>query len=152
MKIAGRKNDGAWFRTNKAISLMNETDKTNLVTFLGTESLFVDSYYNDMVALAAECGIAIDEMPADRDAFLSALIHQGIPRQVWQGRLTFTTYSKVEGKYVPNYTASALSFANELRGFLKRYLHARRQIRDVFDLGSALQGNPGGLPDAIEGT
>lgn len=160
MKIAGRKNDGAWFRTNCALlgnpnknqQPMTEGERTALINYLDTEMLYADAYYNDLVALQAEAGVTPPEgFPETKLAFLTGLINNGIPRQVWQGKLTFTTYTKqVDGgvtKYVPNYTANARNFANELRGFMKRHLFARRQIRDVFNIGTASTGNPGGRPD-----
>lgn len=151
MKIAGRKNPGAWYRTNKAIKALSLDDKLALQTYLTTELLFLDSYFNDMVSLAAEAGVSIDSMPVTKDDFIASLVGNGIPLQVWMGKLTFTTYTKecegADAEYIPNYAASATSFGNELRGFMKRYLHANRQVRDVFNLGTLGHGNPGGLPD-----
>jgi len=167
MKIAGRKNDGAWFRTNCVLmgnqklgtQPMGETEKTALKAYLITNMLFADAYFNSLLSLQAEAGLVIPAAPTTVAEFIGKLIDEGIPRQVWLGKLTFTTYTKVPttiqlpsgailNKYVPNYVEHAANFGNELRGFMKRYLFARREIRDVFQLGSALEGNPGGVANA----
>ena len=54
MKIAGRKNDGAWFRTNKAIMALSSTEQAELASYINDSSDFVDAAFNDILALQAE--------------------------------------------------------------------------------------------------
>lgn len=161
MKIAARKTHGAWFRTNAQISgntrlgitPIPTEDREALITFLVGEMTFLDPYFNALQSLQAESGIVLPEgAPTTSEGFIRVMIEHGIPLQVWMGRLNFTTYAR-SGElharvYTANYVEHARNFGNELRGFLKRFLFARRQMRDVFNQGSAKQGNPGGLPDA----
>lgn len=164
MKIAGRKNDGAWFRTNAAIQgnqnqgilPLSSQEKESLIEFLRSNLLYASQYVNNMAGLAVEAGVPVPEALQDAPTFVASLINYGIPRQVWMGKLTFTTYTKVgagaAAKWVPNYADAAANFGNELRGFIKRWMFARRQIYDVAQVGPASGGNPGGVADANPAT
>lgn len=151
MKIAGRKNDGAWFRTNKAIHKLSPTDKESFTSALNEAvGLKAAAVFTDMQSLAAECGIAWPPTSTITDAgsWLNSMAQFGIPRQIWNGHFTFTTYAKVGGKLKANYQTQVHFFAKDLRKFCKEFLFGGRQIKDVFSIGGADAGNPGGIPDS----
>lgn len=150
MKIAGRKNDGAWYRTNKELAKLDGNDQgaLNAVLQLIPTS---DAAFNALLALANETGVDGPTFPANKGAWLFRMITEGIPRQIYMGKLTFTTYTEVVGENGPyllgNYQSEIHHFAKDLRKALANWLFARRQMRDVFDMGSIDKGNPGGNPD-----
>jgi hypothetical protein len=154
MKIAGRKNDGAWFRTNQAIQKLNEDERANLAGSIDN-SPFIDAAYNHMTALIAEVGIAGIAHATNTLQWAQSFANDGIPRQVWFGNLSWDTYTKQPRggfgqtgfKYVKNGEFAMREFANDLRKICTRYFLARRQVRDIFNAGSAAEGNVGGLPD-----
>lgn len=147
MKISGQKNDGAWFRANRALRKLTETERASITARIAENSLFAELAFNDMLALAAETGVDSLTMPGTTSAWISHMMEDGIPRQIWMGRLTFTTYAEVDGKIVGNYQSNIHYFAHELRKFVITSLKAFRQVKDVFNIGNLVTGNPGGLPD-----
>jgi len=155
MKIAGRRNDGAWFRTNKAIAALSDENRASLISAM-KESLGAKAgaFVADVQALAAECGVTNPTTAQSADTLLERFGTVGIPRQVWWGKLSFTTYSpigvKVEGvpqKFQANYQSAIHYFAKDLRRFMKYWVLGLRQLNDITDLTDRQEGNPGGLPD-----
>jgi len=149
MKIAGRKNDGAWFRTNKAIKTLTPEEATALQDKLRTALINkASAAFTDITSLAAECGVGLPEQMTSVEQWLNGFAVRGIPRQVWNGRFTFTTYSEVNGKMVANYQSQIHYFAKDLRRFMKYWLLGRRQVKDLENFQAANAGNPGGIADA----
>lgn len=159
MKIAGKKNDGAWFRANKAIHEMGleedgEAKLANLSSYLYTTlGGAADSAFAAITALANDTGVEPPASPGNASAWVSRMITDGIPRQVWFGRLSFTTYTRAGGPGAYTYTADHQTvfhqFARGLRKHVARWLHGRRAINDLTDTGLAGDGNPGGQPDSV---
>lgn len=154
MKIAGRKNNGAWFRANKVIHNLSETEQGDLTAYLEDAlSEVKDDAYNAVLALLAEAGVTPPASPSTANAWISRMVLVGIPLQIWMGRLSFTTYSKTgEGEsavYTANYQTAIHNFGKRLRKAVTRWLMGRRQSRDIFDIGLQSEGNPGGQPDSV---
>lgn len=152
MKIAGTKNTGAWFRFNKRLQTLTEAERADMHDYLISNLLFLDAVFNDTVSLATEAGITNGAFPTTSSQWLSTMLVEGIPLQIWMGKPTFTTYTRAgttgHYTYTANYVSNRTQFANELRGFSKRWIHAMRQLRDVYDVGTKSENNPGGLPNA----
>lgn len=147
MKPAGAKNTGAWFRANKAIHAMSGGDRTNLGTILAATDHASDAF-NALQSFAAEVGYTLgSDFPTSENAWIAAMLGKGIPWQIWNGHLTFTTYSVVDEKLYANYQDPIRRFAHDLRRLVRRFIFAGRQLKDVFDVGNIHTGNPGGLPD-----
>ncbi len=162
MKIAGRKNDGAWYRTNLAIHgnaakgveplTTEEKADLNAAIYAATEETR-DNAFDAIIALATEGGVTPPEgAPSSAAIWISALVEKGIPRQIWNGNLSFTTYERTGGPgayiYTANYQSEMLAFAKQLRKACVKWFMSRRQMKDLLDLGTRTTGNPGGLPDA----
>lgn len=163
MKIAGRKNDGAWFRTNKAIEKLTDLEKGILANFI----VALDSSgpaYTAVGDIATSAGFDPVEVPnlGSIEGWANSLVTQGIPRQVWYGILTTALYDKQETgvKGQPGYKvqyekrgeAIMRVFAKDLRAMVSKFLRMRRQTRDLANFGSRLEGNPGGMPDTNKNT
>lgn len=144
MKIAGRKTESAWFLTNKKIRTLDNIARANLADLIGL-SEYADAAYNAIMSLQAECGVTGVPFPTTLQLWVDKMLLSGIPHQVWFGRLSWTTYSLVDGKYVANYQSQFLSFAKDLRKICKRFFLARRQLLDLGDAGGV--GDPGLKPD-----
>lgn len=78
----------------------------------------------------------------------------GIPRQIWMGKLSFTTYTPVSEapgqpvtSYKANYQSELHYFAKDLRKIVRNYIFANREINDLLDVG---HDNPGKLPNAAK--
>lgn len=154
MKVAGRKNDGAWFRTNQAISKLNEAERANLAGSIAASN-FIDAAFNALDAIIVRTGILGIDHAADIDEWAQSLATDGIPRQVWNGNLSWAPYTKTtkgtliqRTVYVKDGEFELREFANDLRRICKQYFLARRLVRDVFNSGTRAEGNPSGLPDA----
>lgn len=145
MKVAGRKNDGAWTRTNKDIAKLDSGLKSQLAAYINSESDFVDAAYNDMVTLQTTIGVDVPNFPATKADWLSALVTSGIPRQVWFGRLTWTTYTKGgDGKYRADYQSNILQFAKDLRRACKNFFMTLREANNFANVGVTREaGTPG---------
>lgn len=147
MKIAGRKNDGAWYRANKYIKSLNSTQKLSLAAEMSAGA-YSDAAYNDLVSLATELNIDSGDIPANVNDWCSTMANYGIPRQIWYGRLSFTTYGLSETSEPPalraNYQSNIHYFAKELRKLMKNQAFGTREISDVFNRGDH---NPGGWPN-----
>jgi hypothetical protein len=149
MKVAGRKTEGAWFRTNKDIQGLNTTEKANLASLIGASD-YIDAAFNALLSLKDECGLDGVSFPATSLNWATLMCTSGIPHQVWFGRLSWTTYTKVGGVYKANYQSQIMEFAKDLRKICKVFFFARRQLLDLGDSTSA--HNPGLLPDAHKGS
>ena len=149
MKVAGRKTEGAWFRTNKDIQGLTSTEKTNLAGLIAAGA-YTDAAYNAMESLIAECGLDGVSWPPSKESWCSILVQSGIPHQVWFGRLSWTTYTKVGGVYKANYQSQIMRFGKDLRKICKTFFFARRQVLDIGN--STSPHNPGLLPDATKGS
>jgi len=152
MKIAGLKNQSAWFRYNKAIRELPTGDKARLKTII-LASDFVDLAHNDILALAAEVGVTSPDFPSSATAWVEAMLSSGIPLQVWMGRLSFTTYAiveahgDVEAYWGGNYQNNIRYFAKDLRRMVMLFIKGIRAINDLTNTQTLTSGNPGGLPD-----
>lgn len=156
MKRAGAKNDGAWFRSNKVITGLVGAQQVALATLIAQLDE-TDGAYNALTALAAETGVDLGvNFPTTANLWCSRLVSQGIPRQIWYGKLTFTTYHRTGNpgnyKYAPNYNQDIFPFSKKLRKTVRNFIFALRETNDVFDVGNKTQNNPGGLPDANRDT
>lgn len=156
MKVAGRKNDGAWFRTNKAIQALNDDERVNLANKIGASD-FIDAAYNALVTILDKTGITGIDYAGSKAAWATVMADTGIPRQVWNGNLSWAPYTKVTGGtfvtrtiYLKDGESQMRNFAKDLRRICKEFFMSRRLVRDVFNLGGPNEGNPGGLPDAIK--
>lgn len=149
MKVAGRKNDGAWFRTNKRIRQLTPGERTSLgVAIQGLPNY---AAYSAVVSAFAEAagttqleifGTTGSGQLADRWAA------SGIPRQVWLGVLSYDTYTLVGDRYVPDHAEVARKFGIEIRTLCKRFMFALRQFLDLTNVAPRDEGNPSGVADA----
>ncbi len=156
MKIAGRKNDGAWFRTNKFLTTLSAPHRAQLKTVFVTN--FEDqtaAAFAEIQSLASTVGVTVGESVGTADAWLDQMLLEGIPRQVWYGKYTFMTYSKVAAippatgfRYVPDFGPQLFAFSKLLRRFLKNYIFGLRNFNDQTNQGALGNNNPGGLPNA----
>jgi len=156
MKIAGRKNDGAWVRTNKVIKSLNVTQQEALATSI--ESMTSMGSWFEMVEQFQELGgIDLGDPSYISSASELALqyVTEGIPRQAWYGVLSYDTYTRsgTPGayEYEPDHQAIAHEFGKELRELMKDFTFSRRQGLDLANKVARDQGNPGGIADATEG-
>lgn len=151
MKIAGRKNDGAWFRTNKFINKLGVEDRAKLIAAAIANAVLMPqalAAFVEIQSLASTVGVNVAGGLDNGNAWLTKIFTSGIPRQVWYGRYTFMTYSKVGAKYVPDFGTQLFHFSKLLRRFMKNYLFGLRGWNDLTDTGALGNNNPGGLPDA----
>lgn len=149
MKVAGRKSEGAWFRTNKDIQGLNVNERGNLASLIGTSN-YIDAAFNALLSLKDECGLDGVSFPPTAASWASIMTQSGIPHQVWFGHLSWTTYSKGNGKYKANYQSEILAFAKDLRKICKTFFFGRRQLLDLGNSTSV--HNPGLLPNATKGS
>jgi len=161
MKIAGQKNDGAWFRFNLAMKTIRQASSEGALESLRTKIKNLPgivAYLASLTDIATLAGVGLDEHLGSADTFATQLVTIGIPRQVWMGHLTFTIYEKQEpdenGKvrYKGVGQSQAHAFAKQLRKACIQWLKAQRQLSDVGNIGDIDSGNPGGLPDATPHT
>jgi len=165
MKIAGKKNDGAWYRMNKKIaSLDTEEEKANLAGSIaaivdapqtgGPDAGGILAAFEALQAIQDRAGLVLTGIPENSSAWATNLVERGIPRQIWMGRLSWTTTTKTGtgagAEYSADHQSAIHYFAKELRRVCYQYFLVRRQMRDLFDIGNALQGNVGGHPDGAD--
>lgn len=145
MKIAGRKNDSAWYRANKFIQTLNSDQREALADQMSAGS-YSDGAYNEISAFAAELHVDITATAPNVNAWCLSMATHGIPRQVWYGKYSYVTYSQNgDFKYVPNYGTALFAFSKELRKLMVR---ATFGFREINDLTNAAEHNPGKLPNA----
>lgn len=152
MKIAGRKNDGAWFRTNEAISnLTTDAERSNLAGSIAA-STKIAAAHAALAAIIVRTGISGIAHATTTAQWAAAMVQDGIPRQIWNGNLSWAPYTKHPGVVNDTYTkdgeVAIRKFGEDLRRICKQYFLARRLVRDVFNSGSRAEGNVGGMPDA----
>lgn len=153
MKIAGRKNDGAWYRTNKRIKNMTEAEKTNLALIISEIDTLPD-FITAMADLAEQTGAVLPPNLSDPTTYAESLTDIGIPRQVWMGLLSYDTYSPDptdDTNFLPDHADPVRLFANDLRTIVTRALFGMRALRDIGNIASRAEGNPGGIADATKG-
>jgi hypothetical protein len=151
MKLAGAKNDGAWFRSNQQMHGLTDTQKTRLATLI-QDLPGMAAYIAALSAFETKTGVTIQSGTSDFSSatLATTYVTNGIPRQVWFGVMTFDTYTKqADGSYTKDTEPSLRVFAKQLRHTVRRYLFAQRQLNDVTDLGDIDTGNPGGNPDTV---
>jgi hypothetical protein len=157
IRLAGAKNDGAWFRTNQAIKRHRERGMDwqlrvqavieNTDGFGPFKDAFVDTltYYGAEPAVE----ITVHDLAVKWAA-------SGIPREVWFGLPRQVKYEKVaipgsdpvRYKWNDLTTAAWRTFAINLRYQLRNYFKADAFHLDVLnDVGADL-GNPGGIADS----
>jgi hypothetical protein len=148
MKIAGRKNDGAWFRTNQAILALSSAQRTSLLAKLNAIAT-LPAFVAALIAFQNKTGVTITGGGSwTASSLMTSYTVSGIPRQVWMGVMTFDTYTKQSsGKYTKDTEPSLRRFAIDLRGTVTQFIFAQREIDDVTDTGDVNQDNPGGNPD-----
>jgi hypothetical protein len=156
MKIAGQKNDGAWFRINRWIKkTIGGNGNAAVAQGLVAAIQALDTYAPYVAALNAI--MAKVGLPAlTTDDLATHWMQSGIPREVWMGKFTFDTYTKgtdSHGKtvYTPDNAVAALKFANDLRPLLIKAKMGLRIYNDVRNLVTIRQGNPGGIADDTQG-
>jgi hypothetical protein len=156
MKIAGRKNDGAWFRMNKVIKVLDADERTALGAKIVACPHFPEAY-NVLTELANEAGMTsgTSGVPATSDDWLQILVTTGIPRQCWFGVLSYDTYTRAGAPgsytYTQDHQEDWFAFGKELRKACKEFIFARRQALDLSNVISRQFGNPGGIANAEEG-
>lgn len=155
MKVAGRKNDGAWYRANVVIKGLSSGERTALaasISSLDSAANYVgviQDFYN-------AAGLSSDEnYPADVSALGLNYTTNGIPRQAWMGVLSYDRYNR-EGTsgdytYTPINQANAFAFGKDIRKLMKQFVFARRQAKDLTNVAARNTGNPGGIADASPG-
>jgi hypothetical protein len=150
MKIAGRKNDGAWWRANQTLHGLSDSQKGNLVTLLSSTSE-ATAALAALQTIATKAGISMpSDMVGSPVSWCHSLIYDGVPRQVWFGVTTFDTYTKqTDGRYVKDAEPAMRLFAIKLRKIITQFIFASRELNDVLDIGTIDAGNPGGIPDTI---
>lgn len=156
MKIAGRKNDGAWYRANKMIKGLESGEKTALATTLAGLDHAVD-YMGVIQDFYTAAGLSGDaDYPTEVAEMTSNYTQVGIPRQVWMGQLSYDTYDRTGEPggwtYTPRHRATAFNFGKEIRKAVRDFTFARRQARDLTNVAYFTKGNPGGRADATKDT
>ncbi len=157
MKIAGRKNDGAWYRTNKVIQGLTPDEVSALAALILIEDVIVHDAYETMNDFYLAAGIIADEpnQSATKETWVHQMASVGIPRQVWMGRLSFDTYTRTgaPGSYVytPDHQLAFHVFGKYIRKTCKNFVFARRAALDLNNLVSRPNGNPGGIANAEPG-
>jgi hypothetical protein len=152
MKISGAKNTGAWYRANKLIKSLDGSERDALAAILNGLT-YADSTWNDITDFAAQTGIDIAETgaPDSTGSWIESMLLNGIPLQIWMGKLSFTTYtlSGAPGARTatPNYQQNVFKFSQQLRKAVRTFSFARREFLDLTNTKDLTTGNPGGLPN-----
>lgn len=156
MKIAGRKNDGAWARTNLFLADANAELKAGLVVLIaGMNTL--NAGFEALTGLQQDCGVLTTELPTDALAWATTLVNAGIPRQIWMGTLSFDVYQEhtnPAGKkvYTKKYEPAIRAMSIELRYTVTRFIYGIRAVKDLTNKRLRSEGNPSGQPDANKAT
>jgi len=154
MKIAGRKNAGAWFRMNKAIKEMTAEDVGFLTTVIGNLD-GIDAAFSAIDTMASQIGFAHADKPSSSSEWAVYMANNGIPLQIWMGNLSYATYTRsgTTGayEYAKDGEAAIRVFGKQLRKAVTKFVFGRRAIRDAFNFGLRSEGNVGGYPNATEG-
>lgn len=153
MKVAGRKNDGAWYRANVMIKALDSGEKEALQTQI--EGLVeMDTYLTAVQEFYQAAGLeGVTFYPNDPETLASGYVQNGIPRQTWMGILSYDTYTRSgttgDYTYEPNHRQAAAQFGKAIRRLVKQFTFARRQAYDLTNKQTA--GNPGGIANATAG-
>lgn len=155
MKIAGQKNPGAWFRFNSWLFKGNggSPQPPSVITALHSKlvgSDFIDAAFNALDALANEAGQG--GIINSAEEWVDSMLSDGIPLQIWMGRLSWTSYVRTGSpgsyEYTPNAQSEIHYFANDLRKICAHFKASIREVSDVFNVGGLGENNPGGKPNA----
>lgn len=150
MKVAGYKNDGAWFRTNKKIKALGPAGQTALRGQLegDTDIGLMFTALEEIVNIAgyAELPVSLTSV----EEWTGSMVERGIPRQVWMGVLSWDVYDQEggDGDYFAVHAAAWRKGAASIRRIVKRFMLSRRQMLDFANEVGADEGNPGGVADA----
>jgi len=151
MKIAGRKNQGAWYRTNVWLKDLTGDDRDNVKNQILAQVATLSPFMTKVQDLATAAGVSIADQPTTADQFVETMMTHGIPLQVWMGKPTFSHYirSGLPGsyKYKQDGVKEYRKFGKALRTVIKKFQFGNRQVRDIFNLGALGEQNPGGYPD-----
>jgi len=156
MKIAGRKNDGAWFRTNKLIKSLTNSEK-ELLGGMISEMTETGGWLEALQAFASAAGYTMGdpEYPSATNDIGINYSEGGIPRQAWFGRLSYDLYDRTGTSpnfvYTPRFQEQAHLFGKAIRKLMKEYTMSRRQAKDLPNIIPRSGGNPGGIADAAAG-
>lgn len=159
MKIAGRKNDGAWMRGNKAIKRLDTGQKAALATKLQTLP-GMPAAHAAVLDLQSESGVSTSNFPSTPTAWGTVLAEKGIPRQVYMGQLSYDiyepyTYTDGDGDDVQGFRqkhgAVMRQFGIEVRQLIKEYIFGLRAVTDLANVRTRDEGNPSGIADATAG-
>lgn len=157
MKIAGRKNDGAWFRANKVIKQLNNDEKAALQDLFTLEEK-VTQVFQVIQDMAIDAGMIVGQtvnLPEDSEQMLQFWTQNGIPRQVWFGQLSFDSYTKTgtgdDAVYKPDHQSIMFDAGVAVRKIMKKFVFSRRQALDLGNFAPRGAGNPGGIANATEG-
>ena len=131
-KIAGRKNQGAWQRTNKAMLQADDSVQTALVTALAGSQPINDAF-NKIVLYSGSFGLQSEfDYPTVTD-WCDTLVETGIPLDIWLGKASYDTYVLKPGSnppvYQPQLTPVLEKAAIQIRKICKQQLFAARQIQ-----------------------
>lgn len=153
MKIAGRKNDGAWYRTNKFLKKLDEAGSAQLAILIAAIPE-ITAAFGAVVDLNSKIGGDTTNWFTTVEAWADAL-STNVPRQVFIGNLSFDTYSSITVGAVTRYTADHATeirkFSIPLRHVYKEFMFGHRAVADLQNLKTAQNGNPGGIADATAG-
>lgn len=156
MKIAGRKNDGAWFRFNNFVKDADAATRSTLVGIIeGIDTL--QAAHTALVELGEAVGLTDDNIPSTPEEWASIMGTKGVARQVWMGTLSFDTYREgpvVAGRktYIKEHELAFRKFSVDLRYVVTRFMFGSRAVKDLVNKKTVEQGNPSGVADAVKGT
>lgn len=148
MKVAGRKNDGAWFRFNKFVKKANGETKQKLAERI-RQTATLEPAFQALHTMAQEAGIdGTTGVPASSQEWAEQMASKGVARQVWHGTLSYDTYA--DGR--KEHESPFFEFAKDLRLEVTKFMFLGRAVKDLANKASRVDGNPGGVADATPGT
>lgn len=168
MKIAGRKNDGAWFRTNKWLKGSPLDFKTRLKADPDLIDVATTVYgiCGNLAGTSQLGNVGVQGFPASAVDMLSMWVDNGFPRQVYNGTLSWDVYDKIEPGgsipgttrtntsnrpiYVPKNQTDIRQAAFKLRNKLNRHRLVSRQMTDIANGVTSHHLNPGGVANATQ--
>nr|CRY96401.1 hypothetical protein [uncultured prokaryote] len=132
-KIAGRKNDGAWYRTNSDLLNLSGPETAKLVQLIeALESL--GGAYTVVKNYMTLTGVVDGDFPASSTAWATQLA-VGVPRQIWFGVTTYDYYTKGDGVYDKLMQNIIFLLSKDLRKLLKQFIFATRETLGLAKLG-----------------
>lgn len=144
MRLAARKTDGAWYRTNKYLRehAAGVAELQALLTADERVTAMADAY----AEIINQTGVVSDTA----ETFIGAWCQNGIPREVWYGYSRFDSLSKPEGKdyYMRVHAKLIRNGGYALREIITNWRKAQEMLSDLINVDRQEQGNPGGRADA----